>query len=432
MKFKKLFLIGSFFLGLLGLASCTNEAVKNESPKFKMSTEQTTEETVDVTAPVVTAEETYLLVDVEAPLTYAQILKKVKAVDDVDGDVSGSADVLDSTYVPSKPVVGTHDLTFVFNDKAGNKSEITFTIRVFDEDKPIITGTNEYSISYDEKLTLEDIKKEIVVNDNYDEKLVINVVSDTYSEKMNTVGEYKIVFNASDAEGNVSENFEVKINVIDKKAPTITAPKMVQISNKAAYSEDDLKSKIAVIDGYDGIIKEFNIENFKAYASNSTAEGNYELKVLAKDEAGNEIACNVTLAVSSLIEAEEFVYSSYQITVANGIELSKKEIIQCLAHVGEIEESQVVSTKGTINYTEAGEYEYTILLNDDSIYHASINVLGAPEAEEPGFEFSQLFTGEYWSNEWNRWSSKWGWIQWTTVAFGSLVLIAIIIKFRRK
>lgn len=362
----------------------------------------------DVVAPDFTNTDYNIPVNVNSPASTASILSNIYALDDTDGDVSGNVTLVSTTYDPNNLVLGKHPFNVKVSDSAGNSTEATFYVHVYDIDKPSISGTNSYSISYTETLTEEQIRSSLTASDNFDSNLTINVKSDNYSANMQKVGQYQIVYTTTDTAGNTSEDYTVTISVGDKVAPVITAPSTMECSNTALLSIDEIKNKISVIDGSDGAI-DYIISGYEEYKANYQDAGQFTLKVAATDSSNNSAEFTITLNVSDSVTPNLFVTKDYVISVAKGEALTNEQILNFLVQVGEVNQANY-DFMDCKYQDEEGTYEVAVFMKDGSIYKTSI-VVGNPEAEEEnGNWWTEMWeaVGNWWSD---MWSGIWDWIK---------------------
>ncbi len=115
-------------------------------------------------------------------------------------------------------VIGMFDVTLTATDDQGNIDTLIVTIEILDATAPVITlnETMEH-IRYKDFITLglnnvETVWSDfVVVVDNYDTETIVSV--DASLVDMTVEGTYNVIFTATDEAGNVSESFEILVNV---------------------------------------------------------------------------------------------------------------------------------------------------------------------------------------------------------------------------
>ena len=126
--------------------------------------------------------------------------------------------IINDNYTPNMYKIGRWQIDVSATDKSGNTGYGMILVIVEDVTSPVIEGLSTYT-SYMSNLILEStIRENLRIIDNVDELSIesLNVIEDTYTNS-NSVGEYKIKYQAIDLSGNVSAIFEVKINMANMK-----------------------------------------------------------------------------------------------------------------------------------------------------------------------------------------------------------------------
>lgn len=336
----------------------------------------------DIVAPDFDTTDYYTLpVDVDNPPSVDEILSEIHASDDVDGDISDSVELVSTTYNPNALTLGIHEFVVSVSDAAGNINQATFYIPVCDFVKPVISGTSSYTVSYDEPVSLETIKNALTITDNFSSNLILNLVSDTYTGHETELGEHSIVFNTIDEAENVADDFIVPLFVYDDKAPIITAPSEFTVNSNATITLDDIRSKISIVDGHDGVITDYTINGFEAYLKDTKVVRNYILTIECSDGSNNAAAFSTVLKVLDKNVPNFWFSSDFVIQLPKGTELTKEMIISYLSQIGEIEANNVESVNYELDSSKIGVYAVSILLKDDTTYTCSIQV-GVSEEKE--------------------------------------------------
>ncbi len=378
-----------------------------------------------------------LSVNVENQPSIETILSNIKAIDDTDGEVE--LVVESKTYDPGVKTVGTFNIVVSATDRAGNKATQEILIHRYDDDKPVISGTNSYTLNYDHDLTLEKIKAALSVSDNVDSNLQLNLVSDNFSANKNITGSYQVVFNATDKSNNTSDNYIVNIEVQNQGTPVISAPGTIEIGTSQVLSLDVLKQKISVVDGYDGKITSYDIIGYDNYASNSKVVGTYTITISYTNSGGHSATATIKIITSDTL-APDILFNSYFTLLKQGESLSIDTLTMICASVFNVEVDDIVSIDGEYDTSKVGQYDLKVNMQNGDVYDYSIKVLSADEFEEKtDYEFSDYLPGgKYWQDLSKDYSSNWGnvsewnWAHYTTVIAAALLVMSVVLQIINK
>lgn len=234
-------------------------------------------EVIDRTAPVLSTrqESNGYVIDVEVGST-GGIQKYIKAIDNVDGDVSSFIKTdkkLDSNKL------GTQTITVSVDDNVGNSSKETYEFYVSDNTAPIIKLTKGSTVTVDYGKTFN-YKNYVSVTDNYDSKISsINVEGKVDVKKEGT---YPLTISAIDSSGNTTSK-ELNVKVEDLSGPTITLSKS-SVSFETGKKFDAKSYLKSAIDNKDGNIT----SKVKISGSvNNKKVGKYTITYSVTDKAGN-------------------------------------------------------------------------------------------------------------------------------------------------
>ncbi len=334
-------------------------------------------------------------------MTETEILANFSAVDRYDGDIELTLEDYDeyasqwSAKIPSTSMT----VKVVAVDSNGNRTEKAVHMIVKDTTPPVFYGgmEGEVEVSYDEPMTLQSILATIQFNDNWSEyeNIAVQISTENYTENENRVGTYEIKIIARDEAGNVSEEHVIQMKVVDKKAPIITGTQTIEIGQNKELTLEELKSKILVNDGHDGVITDYEISGFDNYQANKNKVGNYEVTIKATDKSGNSATFTITIKVLDT-EAPIIVFDDYFILVDEGEELTKEQIIEMASKVLGIEASEIVSVDGEFDTNEVGKYKVNLKTIDNQVYTFTISVNANYEN-----------TTQYRALEWHEWLWKW-------------------------
>lgn len=121
--------------------------------------------------------------------------------------VSMNGKILDDYQIPSQKL-GKECITFHFINDQNIKVKYTFTVEVVDKVKPLIWLGSRYHVVKDSDVNLLDV---ILCGDNYDANPKC-LIEGNYD--IHTIGDYPLVFKATDQSGNTSEKSFI-LNVYD-------------------------------------------------------------------------------------------------------------------------------------------------------------------------------------------------------------------------
>ena len=214
------------------------------------------------------------------------------ADDNVDGPVITDNIVAVSTVNTS--VIGNYTVTYNVSDAAGNAAtQVTRTVNVTaDQTIPVITleGANPQSI----ELGTAYSELGATATDNIDGDITNNIVIDASNVDVDTVGDYTVTYNVSDAAGNPADEVTRTVTITpDATIPVITLeganPQSIELGTD--YSELGATAE----DNIDGNITESIVINASDVDVN--ALGDYTVTYNVSDTEGN-IAEEVTRIVN--------------------------------------------------------------------------------------------------------------------------------------
>ena len=346
---------------------------------------------VDLKEPIL--EPAIIVTDIDSPFSLEYILSQTKFEDEVDGELE--CVIINDNYTANMYKVGRWQIDVSATDKSGNTGYGTILVIVEDVTSPIIEGISTYT-SYMSNLMLEStIRENLIIIDNVDELSIesLNVMEDTYTNS-NSIGEYKIKYQAIDLSGNVSAIFEVKINIVDDIKPIISMKEgytnHYTTSYKVNISQDTLLEGIMITDNVDLNLEYEIIEN--KYLGNETVPGTYFIKLRAIDKSGNiSDTFTITVNVNDKIPPVFYVNGLF-IGVSNAETLSHQDIVNILYWYNNIldleTEIQIISSDystGSINNPGAYSLMYRIKDSNGEISEplsVTIKVFGEENVNE--------------------------------------------------
>lgn len=259
---------------------------------------------VDLKKPTLTTTKQTYTQSYKTQLQLSDILNTITVTDNYDKNLT--ATLKNENYTANYNTPGTYQIVYQAIDSSNNKGEITLTINVVDDVKPIIEGLNVYTTEYQTPITLKTIKKGLNVSDEIDKTLSVEnleLVKDEYTSNTTQVGKHKVVFTIKDKSNNISNEFTVTVNVIDK-TPPIISPKDVFISfdkaNKKTIEEiiqfmidkkqlpsNFLLSNYTIVD----------VDNYETTNTNDlVADRSFKIQLKPNDSVNEDININVLMA----------------------------------------------------------------------------------------------------------------------------------------
>lgn len=122
-----------------------------------------------------------------------------------------------STFGLGQPAnqLGIYTFTYKVEDGSGNSSMISFTVRVVDTQKPVITLVGDYVYNLCRYDTLDLNVITATVTDNYDKNLPVNVTGSYFTDYLlnKYIGLYVIIYSAVDNSGNEALKLTRYVNV---------------------------------------------------------------------------------------------------------------------------------------------------------------------------------------------------------------------------
>ncbi|HIE58618.1 MAG TPA: DUF5011 domain-containing protein, partial [Hydrogenothermaceae bacterium] len=215
------------------------------------------------------------------------------ATDDVDGNITAN-------IVTDNPVnvnlIGQYIITYNVSDAAGNAAvQVTRTVNVVDAGTPVITLLGKNPVDVIKGTTYTDAGA--TANDDVDGDITANIIT-VNPVDTNTVGEYNVTYNVSDAAGNPAVEVVRTVRVIaDNVAPVITLTGTTPLTVEQGTSYIDAGA--TATDNIDGTITA-NIVTVNPVDTNTV--GAYTVTYNVSDAAGNA-AVEVTRTINVIAPA---------------------------------------------------------------------------------------------------------------------------------
>ena len=245
-------------------------------------------EVVDKEAPVITPKNSGgYVIDVNANGSN-KLEDYIKAVDNVDGDVTPfiTADKeLDTTKV------GVQTINVTASDNAGNTTTKALQFAVTDKEAPTVSYKNgdHVTVAYGSQFNIADY---LNIADNLDTNPKVEVEGNVDTSKEGTYG---IKAKVSDANGNSAQPVALTVDVKDVNAPTITLSKSsVEFLEGTAFNAGSYLSNAT--DNKDGDVTSKVQVNSNVNASKA---GSYTVTYTVSDNAGNSASNTLNVTVKA-------------------------------------------------------------------------------------------------------------------------------------
>lgn len=228
---------------------------------------------------------------------------------------------------------------------------------------------SQVTMSYSKIFEYEHWEDSLNIEDPYYtlEELTINI-QNNYVGNETKIGEYEIIFNAENPDGNILST-SVKIIVVDDVAPEFTATiDTYTKSTGLVKSINDILAYFAAKDEIDGAVDVKVISD--EFTGNGNKAGTYDVVVGAEDAAGNLVTHNVQVVVKNHTTSDWVIIDNEILILTNKFEKSRAEIVTLLADIGLVEASALSVT--TYHYDS-----YTDNMGREGIYRLEFNVTEA-------------------------------------------------------
>lgn len=373
----------------------------------------------DISGPLISGSQKTYTTSVDNPISVETIKSALTAQDETDGDVTTSIIVKSDDYTNNCHTLGTYNIVFAAYDKAGNESILTVTVIVQDLVDPVITGPDTLTLSYSNPKTLEDIKSQYAVTDNYDTSISIEVDAQSPNYDGTKVGTYSITLKAKDSSNHVVRK-TITVNVVDDVAPVFSGASSFVTNNSTSASLDDVMANCN-IKATDEISGECEVRiKSETLTGNADKVGNYEVVYEATDAAGNISEFKVSVSITDGIPPVFYIDNTV-IYAANDIMMTNVDLCNLMIATCEIDASKPysLSITDTDGYLAAcadgkevalGNYEVTATVSykdgNKDVYTKTISVYDAEisdiETKEVKLNFFEAI-GQFFKN----WKASW-------------------------
>ena len=223
---------------------------------------------------------------------------EIKLVENLDADFADTlrvssfiesinGKIVDDYYIDTDSL-GKKSVNFQFINDDGIKIKYSYEINVVDKEAPLIWLGKSYNVT---KGSVDNLLEKIMCGDNYDKNPVC-VIEGDYD--LNSVGSYKLVFKATDSNGNTSEK-KITLNVNEP-------------------SDNKGSNGVKTVTEFSDVIKNYKNDNTQIGIDVSKWQGDIDFSKLKN--AGVEFVI-IRVGSSNGINGENFVDSKFVQNIEN-------------------------------------------------------------------------------------------------------------------
>ena len=247
-------------------------------------------------------------------------------------------------------VEGEYNLFYLAMDDEGNTESLARIVRVIDTIPPTITLNGPSEVTHEGGMPFTD--EGASAND------VVEVITSGFVN-VYKLGEYTLVYLATDKAGNVSSVRRI-VNVVDTNEPIISLNGDSEINHELGDSYlDDGANAFDLVDGIVDVKVEGEVNGFKL--------GKYTLTYSAEDKSGNKSSLTRTVNVIDSAAPVITLNGATELTLEAG-----EEYIELGANATDLSENLTVSMSGEVNNLVPGQYEIVYLASDNVGNTASV------------------------------------------------------------
>lgn len=229
--------------------------------------------------------------------TVEEIKSMLSASDNYDGDISANMTLVEDNYTESNDIVDSYDMQFKVSDSSGNETYHDIVIHVVDQEAPLITGDDVLHIGYNNYYSEDNMLAALTVSDNYDSNLTIVIESNDYKNNASTIGEYQVLFSATDSSGNKTEK-TLTVFVVDEIGPMIYLDlAVIQVYSDNVMSLPDFASLLKKTKELDSDKDYLITIKYDSYSSHASIPGTYHMQLMFEDEVGEIIEKDLQIKV---------------------------------------------------------------------------------------------------------------------------------------
>lgn len=305
--------------------------------------------------------------NVDDPITSAEILAGLVAVDAIDGDVSADIVEIANGYAGHEDTLGEYVISYSVSDAAANATTFDITVKVVDVTAPMFGGVTAFVAPFPVVLTIQAIRSQVTASDNYDGDLSLEITlkTDGYTANAGVIGEYDVTFTVTDASGNATDR-TVRVAVVDETDPIFSGPAVYTIGYDVSLTVSDLKAALTVMDDYDLDLTSSISVKTDGYSAHLRQIGAYAVVFEAVDSSGNSTQYSVIVNVLDGIGPVVYIDASI-VRVYNSEVLSLEDFTTLLVRAGEL--SAAPGYRVTVLFDS-----YTTHASEPGIYHLALEI----------------------------------------------------------
>ncbi len=306
--------------------------------------------------------------NINNPLDLNIILNNIHAYDEREGNLTKNIVIEYDDYSNNK-TLGTHLIILSVKDSANNKNSLNISIEIIDNSPPIIEGKNNFISYLSSPLTIEAIQEQLTVKDNVNTNLESQLYpcTDNYSINKNNVGFYSLYFCVYDFSSNLSNPYQVTIEVKDDIPPIIEGTnyftsklsnpltiEQIMYSLTAHDNHQDISSSIYIkkdlYSNYLNTIGEKSII-FQAMDNYQNVSLPFEVKIKLEDDIAPQIF-GLDTYNSYLSSPLSLTYIKQQLTIIDNVDINLYNNLK------------IIEDTYTNNLNKTGKY-YLIIQTED-------------------------------------------------------------------
>jgi len=261
--------------------------------------------------------------------TVAEIIAMLSASDNYDGDISSQIEMVSDNYSTNASVVGQYSMQFKVADSSGNESFHDLLVHVVDQEAPLIVGDDTLYIGYNNYYSESSMLSALSVSDNYDADVTIVIESNAYKNNHDTLGQYSVIFSATDSSGNISEK-TLTVHVVDEIGPMVYLNlQVIQVYSDSVMTLPDFAQLLTKTKELDEEKDYLITVKYDSYSAHANTPGTYHLRLQFEDEYGQitdkEFQINVIdQAIDGVVFGKDntdisFIYKHQKIFVYGGL-----------------------------------------------------------------------------------------------------------------
>lgn len=289
-------------------------------------------------------------------------------VDEVDGDISNSIEIISDSYTGNENIIGDYLVQLRASDSSGNTSYFNLNILVKDEVSPVVIGPESIEYSVSDNNSLLDIINEIYQIEDEISTTTINILIDDYTINKDLIGTYRVEFEVEDESSNITvKRFE--ISLIDNEFPEIVSNLNINSYLSSPINLQDVLSGLVFTDNYTDMSEMLLNIISNEFTGNENNPGTYLINFEISDESGNKINDNLVIKVVDNILPQIGGPLTYQGSYTEDLDLNDFiNMISVSDNVGNvtIEDMYVINDTYTSRTNITGSYIITFGIQDDN------------------------------------------------------------------